>query len=365
MSPDPLGLSVVSLSWREAPSRVRALVAGAVPAEVWDGLRLQGGTGLVEVHTCARSMWVLSGESGPWLAALVDAHVRTRCGVGPTVWSGDDALVYLFRVALGLDSFVQGEADVGRQVSVAFAQARRAGRTDPLLHAVEHGLAHLAAASHRQGFVRPNLGLGQLAVGALEEAGVDRTLPVGVVGAGAIGRRVAASLLRAGWAAPVLYNRTPGPGLLALDRVAGHEGLVVCTSGPPRWFRPPPDARRVVDLGLPSQVEGPAIGLDRLLAGEGLALPAPVLARAEAAVAAEAERVAVGWRNLALRRGLAQANVLRDRFLDECLEEELSEGLDGLEPDQRRRVMRAAEGAIRRYNHQLLTWVRAGFGEAS
>ena len=365
MSPDALGLSVVSLSWREAPSRVRALLAGGVPPEVWAGLQLQGGTGLVEVHTCARSMWLVSGGTGAWLGALLHAHVQARCGVGPTVWTGTDALTFLYRVAVGLDSLAQGEADVGRQVRRAFAQARRVGHTDPLLHAAEHGLAHLAAAGQREAFVRPNRGLGQLAVAALVDAGADRRIPVGVIGAGAIGRRVAASLIRAGWAPPVLYNRTAGPGLVALDRVGGHEALVVCTAGPAGWFRPPADVRRVVDLGLPSQVDGPTIGLDRLLTGQQQALPEPVLARAEAAVAEEVLRVAERWRNVDLRRGLGGANVLRDRFVDECLEDALSEGLDGLAPEQRRRVMRAAEGAIRRYNHQLLTWVRAGFGEGS
>lgn len=362
---DALALGVVSLTWREAPTRTRAAVMEAVGSSLWDGLARQGATGLVEVHTCARSMWITSGAPAEWLASLVAAHVRGRVGVSPGVSTGLDGLQVLFRVSVGLDSHVQGEADIGRQVSAAFAAARRRRETDPVLHGVEHGLARLAAAGHRLGFLRPNRGLGHLAVAALEERGVDRDRPVGVVGAGAIGRRVVASLHRAGWAPPVVYNRTAGGEVLPLDAVGAHEALVVCTAGPPRWFRPSEAHRWVVDLGFPPQVDGPSVGLDRLLEGAGLALPPADRARAEAAVEREVERVVDGLRHLALRRGLAQANLLRDRFLEESLEGVLSDGLRGLDGEQRRRVVRAAEAAIRRYNHQLLTWLRAGAAEGT
>lgn len=360
MSPEPLPLVVVSLTWREAPGRVRARLTGGDSTGVAEGLVRQGATGLVELHTCARSTWVVAGGPAPWLGALLDAHVRDRCGRAPSVRVGFDALVHLLGVSVGLDSFVQGEADIGRQVRAAFARARREGRTDPLLRAVGQGVVRLIGAGRRAGFVRANRGVGHLAVADLLARGADRTRAIGVIGTGEIGRRVVASLTRVGWVRPVLYNRTPAPGVLPLGALGDHEGVVVCTAGPAHWLPRPPGARWVVDLGVPAQVDGAAIGLDELLGGEGQRLEPAVRARAEAAVHEAALGVAEAFRHHALRRGLTHANTLRDRFLRESLGACVAEALRDLDAEQQRRVVRATEAAIRRYNHQLLTWLRAG-----
>lgn len=359
--PPEVGLAAVGLTWRDAPTRVRARAAEPFSDAEWAGLRAQGARGLVELHTCARSLWVVAGDSPAWLGALVQSRAAARAGLPslPPVRVGTDAASLVLRVAVGLDSFVQGESDVGRQLRRAFDQARATRRDDGTLNLLAQSVAHLVAAGRDGGWIRRNRGVGRLAVDALVRAGVPRTAAVGVVGAGDIGRRVVASLKRAGWAEPVVYNRTPMPHVKPLDDLAHAEqrAWVVCTAAPRAWFAAPEGAL-VVDLGTPAQVVGPAVGLDALLVGDPLALPADRVRSAEAAVEREVGaflvRLAAGER----RRGLDGTRRVRDRFLAEQLGPLLGEALAPLAPDQRRRVLRATEHAIRRYNHQVVRWLR-------
>jgi len=360
--PETDRLAAVSLTWRDAPTAVRAAVAQELGDEVWAGAVAQGATGLLEVHTCARSLWVVAGEPAAWVGALVQAHVTRRAGVAPTLRVGRDAARFALAVAVGLDSFVQGEADVGRQMTRAFEASRKRGRLDGTLNLLERGVARLLAQAHRSGWVRPNRGVGQLAVSWLAAQGADPSRPVGVVGTGAIGQRVVASLARAGWAPPVRYNRTPREGVAGLDAIGAHEALVVCTAGRSAWLDA--DARWVVDLGTPAQVRsnrgGAIAGLETLLAGDALGLPSRTVADANAAVERETDALGDKLRAAHRRRALAEARELRDRFLNDALQEELATALEGLDSEQRRRVVRAASAAIRRYNHQLVAWLREG-----
>lgn len=359
--PPEVGLAAVGLSWRDAPTRVRSRAAERFSDEEWAGLRTQGGRGLVELHTCARSLWVVAGESPTWLGALVQSRAAARAGLAtfPQVRVGADAASFVLRVAVGLDSFVQGESDVGRQVRGAFETARKAERSDVTLNLLAQSVAQLIAAGREGGWIRKNRGVGQLAVDALVRAEVPRTAEVGVVGAGDIGRRVVASLKRAGWVDPVVYNRTRVPHAKPLEDLAHaeHRAWVVCTAAPHAWFSAP-DGALVVDLGAPAQVVGPAVGLDTLLVGDPLALPAERVRLAEAAVEREVGaflvRLAAGER----RRGLDGTRRVRDRFLAEQLGPLLDEALAPLAPDQRKRVLRATEHAIRQYNHQVVRWLR-------
>lgn len=362
MSLDP-PLALVSLTWREAPGAVRARAVEPVDDELRRSLRRQGVRGLIEIHTCARSTWVLSAETPAWAGALWQARVRRQAGVVPSVVDGEAAFSQLLRIAVGLDSYVQGEADIGGQVMRAFDQAREAGTSDVVLNQCGQSVAHLVAEGRDRGFVRPNRGVGRLSVEALDRLGVGRARPVGVVGLGDIGRRVMASLRRVAWEG-VGYNRSPKPGALPLTALAQgeHEALVVCTAGPPGHLQVPDGVRVVVDIGLPAQVAPRPgvriIGLDELLRGDVLALPSERLQRAEEAVAREAAILLQRVRTIQLRRGLSGMTELRDSFLADTLEAAMEEALVGLDEEARRRVLRASAGAIRRYNHRVLGWLK-------
>ncbi len=357
-------LVAVSLTWRDAPSAVRARAASPMDAARLQGLRAQGVDGLAEVHTCARSLWIASAAQAPWGGALLQSCVAARLGgeVLPTVFVGVDAARHALRVAVGLESYVQGEADIGGQFLGAFDTAREAGQGAVALNLLHQAAARLLVEGRDQGFVRPNRGLGQLAVAALLDRGLDLTRPVAVVGAGAIGARVVASLRRAGAVEPVVYNRTARPDTRPLPTLAagGHTMAVVCTAGPAHGFAPPPGLALVVDLGLPAQVAPGlrVIGLDALLAGDPLRLPDDRLRIAEHAVEREVGGLLARLRAVSWQRGLAGVSTLRDQFLDAELATHLADALGALPEEQQRRVLNAARGAFRQYSHRMLTWIK-------
>ncbi|MFZ5475998.1 MAG: hypothetical protein ACOZNI_04425 [Myxococcota bacterium] len=356
MRHDPL--AAVSLTFRDAPSAVREKVATPFGPKVWDGLRQQGVSGLVELHTCARSMWLVSAAHPAWAGALVQSSVASRCGTLPRLMVGEEAFRYALRVSVGLDSFVQGEADIGAQFADAFADARACGRSDGVLNLVAQSGARLVAEGRDGGFIRPNRGLGHLAVMALQRLGADKEKAVGVVGAGAIGGRVVASLRRAGWAEPVVYNRTPREGTRPLSEIGDHEAIVLCTAGPAGWFEPRASHRHVIDLGLPRQCSGEGVGIDALLAGDELKLGAERLARAETAVEREVSALIGRVRRARLQRGLQSVVGLKERFVETELDALLAPSLADLPEDQQRKVLAAARGAVRQFGHRMVTWMR-------
>lgn len=349
-------LGAVSLTWRDAPAKLRDLATQALSEATWGELCRHGATGVLELHTCARSMWILSGEPATWLSPLLQARVAALAGTTPAVYLGADAAKFALSVAIGLDSSVEGESDVGRQFAAASLAARAAGRSDAALHGLDQGAARLLTEGHREGFVRANRGVAQLAVAALAGR-VGTQEVVGIVGTGAMGERVATSLQKAGFPAPVRYNRTPSPGVLPLDSLGAHPALVVCTAGPTRWLSPPAGTGFVVDLGRPPQVAESDLCLDSLLAGPGARLPAPKRRAAEAAV--ERQVTALGERlsGLAMRRSMAKARELRDRFLADELPAVLGAALAGLGERERLQTLKAAEKAVLSYDKQLRDWL--------
>ncbi len=375
MSRDAAGLAAVSLTWREAPSAVRGRLTAPLGVSDLERLGAQGLRGVVAIHTCARSLWIISGEHAAWTGALLQSLVARRIADGalagearllPILWTHDAALRHVLSVVVGLDSLVEGEADIGGQCLEAFQHAHDAGHTDALLHIVWQAMARIQAAGREQSFIRPNRGMGALAVDLLRRLGADARRPVGVVGAGAIGGRVVAALDRAAWPR-VIYNRSPGPGTLPLSAIAGHEALVVCTAGPERWFKAPPEARFVVDLGLPSQVAGANLGLDRLLVpgeaseaasvadlGLNLRLPSALRARAELAVEREMSTVLTRVRAQQWAHSLERLNQERDTFVRERLEAVMADAVAELSPEQRRRVLQQSRQAIRQLTYSLI-----------
>jgi glutamyl-tRNA reductase len=355
-------LAAVGLSFREAPTAARAKVAEELDESTRAALSRQGMAGLVELHTCARSLWLISGDHPSWVAGLLQALIARKAGVMPVVLVGADAIRFALRVAVGLEAHVQGESDVGRQISHAFRVSQEQGQSDSILHTVEQAIHRLLAQGRSLGFIRANKGLGSLAVDRLHQEGILKTEKVGVVGAGAIGQRAVASLERAGHPV-VLFNRSAREGALPLERLqeeleGGLKALIICTAAKESWLEKPSGV--VVDLGLPCQCRG-AIGLDSLLSGAGVRLSPERLAVAEALVEQEVELSLERLKAARWRRGLSSINELRDRFVAEELPEFFKEAAPELSEESRQRVVLAASRAIRQYNHTLLTCIKQDF----
>ncbi len=360
MRPERAPLAAVTITFRDAPTSVRARAAERIPDTAMDGLRQQGVRGLVEVHTCARSLWLISAENAAWAGALVQSHVASRLGgeVLPVSFVGEDAFRHTLRVALGLESPVEGEGDIGNQLATAFASSQLAERSCAVLNLTHQACARVVAVGRAAGFVRPMKGLGALSVAVMEREGVARNEPVAVVGAGAIGHRVLDSLRRSGYSDISLFNRTPKPDCLPLTALGARAfaGMIVCTAGPTHGIAG--SARVVVDLGVPAQVAAPTVGLDALLGGPGLRLSAEKRALADVAVERELADLLARTRSIQARRAIGHAQELRDRFVSDRLDSLIEPALDDLSPAQRRRVLEAARGAIRLYNHEVVTWLR-------
>lgn len=347
MTPAPVGFVTATVTWRDAPATARARAHGLFEDRA--ALGRIGADGLVVLHTCARSAWWASASEPAWVGQIIAAQVERAVGVAPGVRVGDAALRHALEVAIGLDSFVQGEGDIGRQVHLAFAQEERRDRTINLLgQAVEQ----LRARGRTEGFVRQNIGVGALAVEEL--AGLPLDASIGVVGLGEIGRRVVSALHHVGRGEPTVYNRSARAGARPLDAVEPHDAWIVCSAGPAGWFVPPGAPAVVVDLGVPAQVGATApgvrrVGVDTLVSGTARALPAGALAAATRAV--DESLAALLARLSAPQNRLGRLRDVRDAFLAD-IDGHLP--LDGLPVEQQALVRKATRAAIRAYTHQIV-----------
>ena len=359
MRPERAGVATLTLTWRDAPTSARQRASTALDDAAWTALVGQGVEGMVPLATCARSMWFLAAEHAPWAAALVQSALAARTGGEhlPAIRVGDEALRHALAVAAGLDSYAEGEADIGAQFAEAFSEARRARRSCRTLNLLAQAAARVVTAGRASGFVRSTRGLAPLAVEALRKAGISRDETVAVAGTGAIGARVVEALRRDGHGPVARYNRTPSPGVAPLAELGAERAVVVCTAAPAPWFDVPAGAV-VVDLGSPRQARGPALDLDGLLSGAGLRLSADKRAIAEAVIDAEHAALEARLAGLQRQRALEGLRSLRDDFLAREVDGLFAGPMADLGADQRRRVMAAARAAIRSYNHQVVAWLR-------
>jgi glutamyl-tRNA reductase len=139
-------LTWIGVSWRTASSGRRASLR-ELDALVPGGLA---------IHTCARDAWLVSGDG----SALTDA-LDTRGFSAEELDSRSDraAVDRILAVAVGLDSAVQGEADVGRQVRAALGAG-----TTRTMGVLDHVLARLLRQGRLEGWVREGHGVASLAV---------------------------------------------------------------------------------------------------------------------------------------------------------------------------------------------------------
>lgn len=365
MLPESSFIATLGLSFREAPTAVRAMAAHPLNDAAIEQLRSQGLHGLVEIHTCARSLWIISADHPAWTGALLQTLLARRYHprrVLPVMKTGQEAIKFALRVSMGLDSHIQGEADIGRQVSGAFARAHSNGQSDKVLHQLQQSTHRLLARGRQLGCIRPNRGLGALAVAELSHQGIAMQQPIGVVGTGAIGRRVIASLRRIGRPF-VAFNRSPGPEVLPMDAMAQHplSAWILCTAGPEGWFHAPEGL--VIDLGVPSQCrpEREHIGLDRLLSGDTLRLSPDRLLLAEQIAEQEQEILMLRLHQAGLQQGLSRLNDLRDQFIEQNLPMLMSESIQGLPEEEQRKLLNGVQRVVRQYSHLILKHIKEEF----
>ena len=335
-------LALVGMSYREAPSAVRAALA-AIDAEVGGPSQqlLDAGqvTGVVRIESCARVEWLFAAEHPAWAAELFSATLigaaENPDRLRPRVRHGAAAAGALLRVAAGLDSVAQGEHAIGNQVLRSFERAHEAGTVCRNLHVAWRGVGEMLGKARRILPQGRTGGVQQLVIDRITD--VRRDAPIAVFGLGEIGRAMLRALNDAGFLAAESFNRAS---MRAFDGAVARAEVVIIASGAPHaWLTlPPGGGRQVFDLGSPLQiVAAPGwrmTGLDELLDGHGAVLPDAEYAALEAECATSAEKICQTLLAPPPSDTLAAMTAIRTEFM----QNKLPGLLEGLPPQRARKL---------------------------
>ena len=335
-------LALVGMSYREAPSAVRAALA-AIDAESGGPSQqlLAAGeiSGVVRIESCARVEWLFAAPRPAWAAELFSAmligatenpdHLRPRARHGAAAAGG------LLRVAAGLDSVAQGEHAIGNQVLRSFERAHEAGTVCRNLHVVWRGVGEMLGKARRILPQGRTGGVQQLVIDRITD--VPRDAPIAVFGFGEIGRAMLRALADSGFTAVESFNRAS---MRAFEGAVSRAEVVVVASGAPHaWLTlPPGDDRRIFDLGSPLQIVA-APGwqmtqLDELLDGHGAVLPDTEYAALDAECSAGTEKICQTLLAPPPSDTLAAMTAIRTEFM----QNKLPGLLEGLPPQRARRL---------------------------
>ncbi len=335
-------LALVGMSYREAPSAVRAALA-AIDAEVGGPSQqlLDAGqiTGVVRIESCARVEWLFAAEHPAWAAELFSATLigaaENPDRLRPRVRHGAAAAGALLRVAAGLDSVAQGEHAIGNQVLRSFERAHEAGTVCRNLHVAWRGVGEMLGKARRILPQGRTGGVQQLVIDRITD--VRRDAPIAVFGLGEIGRAMLRALNDAGFLAAESFNRAS---MRAFDGAVARAEVVIIASGAPHaWLTlPPGGGRQVFDLGSPLQVVAAPgwrmTGLDELLDGHGAVLPDAEYAALEAECATSAEKICQTLLAPPPSDTLAAMTAIRTEFM----QNKLPGLLEGLPPQRARKL---------------------------
>lgn len=351
-------LALVGMSYREAPSAVRAALA-ALDAGAGGPSRqlLESGeiTGIVRIESCARVEWLLASPRPAWAADLFSAALISAADntdrLRPRSRHGAAAVGGLLRVAAGLDSVAQGEHAIGNQVLRSFERAHEAGTVCRNLHVAWRGVGEMLNRARR---ILPQGRTGGVQALVLQRMlEMPRDVPVAVFGLGEIGRAMLRALSDSGFTAVESFNRAS---MRAFEGAIQRAGTVIVASGAPQaWLSLPDGAgRRAFDLGSPLQIAASPgwnlTTLDELLDAHGAVLPESEYAALDAECAASAERVCQALLAPPPSDTLAAMTAMRAEFM----QNKLPTLLEGLTPQHARKVTSEVNAMF----HQFISTAR-------
>ena len=336
-------LALVGMSYREAPSAVRAALAAFDLGKDGPSQQLLDAgeiTGVVRIESCARVEWLLASPRPAWAAELFNAALIGADGnpdhLRPRVRHGAASVGGLLRVAAGLDSVAQGEHAIGNQVLRSFERAHEAGTVCRNLHVAWRGVGEMLNHARRILPQGRTGGVQALVVQRLDA--VSRDAPIAVFGLGEIGRAMLRALADAGFTAVESFNRAS---MRAFDGAVQRAGtVIVCSGAPQAWLTLPATQgdRQVFDLGSPLQVLGAPgwrlTALDELLDAHGAVLPEDQYAALDAECVASAEKICQALLAPPPRDTLAAMTAMRTEFM----QNKLPSLLEGLPPQRARKL---------------------------
>jgi glutamyl-tRNA reductase len=352
-------LALVGMSYREAPSAVRAALAAfdsdaGGPSQQL--LQAEEISGVVRIESCARVEWLLASARPSWAAELFSAaligasdnpdHVRPRVRHGAAAAGG------LLRVAAGLDSVAQGEHAIGNQVLRSFERAHEAGTVCRSLHVAWRGVGELLGRARRILPQGRTGGVQALVVQRL--VSVPRDAPIAVFGLGEIGQAMLRALADAGFTAVESFNRAS---MRAFEGAVQRADTLILASGASHaWLTLPATApgKQVFDLGSPLQLvaaPGWAVTvLDELLEGNGAVLPETEYAALEGECVAGAEKICQTLLQPPPSDTLAAMTAMRTEFM----QNKLPGLLEGMPPQRARKLTSEVNAML----HQFISAAR-------
>ena len=239
-------LALVGMSYREAPSAVRAALTALDTGESGPSRQLLDAgeiTGIVRIESCARVEWLLASPRPAWAAELLSAAllgaVEVSEPVRPRVRHGGAAVGALLRVAAGLDSVAQGEHAIGNQVLRAFERAQEAGTVCRNLHVAWRGVGEML--NHARRILPQGRTGGVQALVMQRMTEVPRDAAIAVFGLGEIGRAMMRALADAGFSAVESFNRAS---MRAFDGALQRASVVILASGAPQAWAMLPRRQR-------------------------------------------------------------------------------------------------------------------------
>jgi glutamyl-tRNA reductase len=335
-------LALVGMSYREAPSAVRAGLAAFDTATSGPSKQLLDSgeiTGIVRIESCARVEWLMASARPAWAAELFSALLVGASDnpdrLRPRVRHGAAAIGGLLRVAAGLDSVAQGEHAIGNQVLRSFERAHEAGTMCRNLHVAWRGVGEMLNRARR---ILPQGRTGGVQALVIQRmTDVPRDAPIAVFGLGEIGRAMLRALADEGFTAVESFNRST---MRAFEVALTRAKVVIVASGAPHAWATLPEGhgRRAFDLGSPLQLAA-APGwrltvLDELLDAHGAVLPESEYAALDAECSASAERICQTLLAPPPSDRLAAMTAIRTEFI----QNKLPGLLEGLPPQRARKV---------------------------
>ena len=335
-------LALVGMSYRDAPSAVRAGLAAFDTASSGPSKQLLDSgeiTGIVRIESCARVEWLMASARPAWAAELFSATLigasENPDQLRPRVRHGAAAIGGLLRVAAGLDSVAQGEHAIGNQVLRSFERAHEAGTMCRNLHVAWRGVGEMLNRARR---ILPQGRTGGVQALVMQRMlDVPREAPIAVFGLGEIGQAMLRALADAGFTAVESFNRAT---MRAFEVALARAQVVIVASGAPHAWATLPEGngRRAFDLGSPLQlVAAPGwqlTVLDELLDGHGAVLPESEYAALDAECSASAERICQTLLAPPPSDRLAAMTAIRTEFM----QNKLPGLLEGLPPQRARKL---------------------------
>jgi len=360
-------LVVVGLNHRTAAVEVRERfwMSGCRQSQVVS--MLSQGEGIDEVivfSTCNRTEFVVWGDATlavnsilRLLTAEYDLKLRE--------WNSfyrlldEQALAHAFRVACGLDSMCIGEAQIARQVSLAWQSARNAGCTGQYLDAILRKALSVRRRVRRETplgshFVSPPFAAAQLAD---QLFGSIATKNIVLLGAGRMGQMAGEALVSRGAQQVCVINRTDFVARELIDKVSAETtafhacpfedrwkylaeaDLIISATSAPRFIFTAADMKRLaverkgrklvlIDLALPRDIDPAVREFEGVLLYDLEDLERAVEPRTGTRVGeAEAEKIVLsevqGFRKSLMAGGAGQELTALRLRLDEICRQEL------------------------------------------